>query len=54
MDASTRTWVSGDEALIKDASGRESIDGLSGLGSRPCQWLLTAALYGFAFARVVT
>ena len=29
--ASTRIWVSGDGALIKDASGREYIDGLSGL-----------------------
>jgi putrescine---pyruvate transaminase len=29
--ASTRIWVSGDGALIKDATGREYIDGLSGL-----------------------
>src|SRR5512133_3289386 len=29
--ASTRIWVSGDGALIKDANGREYIDGLSGL-----------------------
>jgi putrescine---pyruvate transaminase len=29
--ASTRVWVSGDGALIKDATGREYIDGLSGL-----------------------
>ncbi len=29
--AGTRIWVSGDGALIKDADGREYIDGLSGL-----------------------
>jgi len=29
--AATRIWVSGDGALIKDADGREYIDGLSGL-----------------------
>jgi putrescine---pyruvate transaminase len=29
--ASTRIWVSGDGALIKDSTGREYIDGLSGL-----------------------
>jgi adenosylmethionine-8-amino-7-oxononanoate aminotransferase len=29
--ASTRVWVSGDGALIKDSDGREYIDGLSGL-----------------------
>jgi len=29
--ASARIWVSGDGALIKDADGREYIDGLSGL-----------------------
>jgi adenosylmethionine-8-amino-7-oxononanoate aminotransferase len=29
--AATRVWVSGDGALIKDATGREYIDGLSGL-----------------------
>ena len=29
--ASTRIWVSGEGALIKDANGREYIDGLSGL-----------------------
>ena len=30
-NASTRIWVSGEGALIKDATGREYIDGLSGL-----------------------
>jgi putrescine aminotransferase len=29
--ATTRVWVSGDGALIKDSAGREYIDGLSGL-----------------------
>ena len=29
--AATRVWVSGDGALIKDSTGREYIDGLSGL-----------------------
>jgi adenosylmethionine-8-amino-7-oxononanoate aminotransferase len=29
--AATRVWVSGDGALIRDATGREYIDGLSGL-----------------------
>ena len=29
--ASTRVWVSGDGALIRDSTGREYIDGLSGL-----------------------
>src|SRR5262245_66580388 len=29
--AASRVWVSGDGAVIKDATGREYIDGLSGL-----------------------